>query len=77
MKRASKTQRNDFNIRLKNAIKELDEVWNFEYVIVNYSIEKTVEQIETILLCEEIKRKENVKCLIEELKNRVYQYKEV
>lgn len=76
MKRINKTQRNNFDIRLKNAIKELDEVWNFEYAIVNYSVEKTVKQIQTIVYCEEVKCKENIKSLISELKSNIKQYEE-
>jgi guanylate kinase len=68
MRRITKTQRNNFDIRLKNAIKELDEVWNFEYVIVNYSIEKTVQQIQTIVSCEEAKCKKGLENLINQLK---------
>ncbi|MGB9755337.1 MAG: guanylate kinase [Desulfurella sp.] len=76
MKRINKTQRNNFDVRLKNAIKELDAVWNFEYAIVNYSIDKTVKQIQTIVFCEQVKYKKNIENLINELKFNIKKYEE-
>lgn len=76
MRRIHKTQRNNFDIRLKNAIKELDEVWNFEYAIVNYSIDKTVKQIQTIVFCEEVKCKKGIENIIDELKSNIKKFEE-
>ncbi len=76
MRRINKTQRNNFDIRLNNAIKELDEVWNFEYAIVNYSIDKTVKQIQNIMFCEETKHKKDIENLINDLKFKIKKFKE-
>lgn len=76
MRRINKTQRNNFDIRLKNAIKELDEVWNFEYAIVNQSIDKTVKQIKNIVFCEEVKCKKDIENRINELKLNIQKYEE-
>jgi len=74
MNRIKKTERNNIDIRLNNAIKELDEAYSFEYVIINHSIEQTVDKIKSIVLCEEMKHKKNIEKLINDLKEKVKTY---
>jgi guanylate kinase len=46
----------DLNLRMQNALKEIEQYYNFDYVVINDDLDKATEELAAIILAERCRR---------------------